>query len=287
MVWFVTYRELFRDLRRSRRRARRWLVLLPIAIVVVVSNPSGYGPAAARPSSCDRPVVLVGEVASDTVSLAGLRRDLDRAGMCATVLDYGRTPLATDLARAGGPRLNGLTSLEDSGRELAGLLRSASPDRPLTVVAHGGGALAVQYALTHGVPTGRVARLITLGPLWNGTGVAGLADIEQISRRLGTYDTVLRLERPIVDPICASCRQLVTGSDFLVAMRRAAFPTPGVSYVDIVSRTDGLAGDPRTSTAPGSRVVVLQSIDPRANVDHFRLPADTLVRSLVVDNTRG
>ncbi|MGJ0120675.1 esterase/lipase family protein [Williamsia sp. MIQD14] len=285
----MTSREPTHRLRRLRtRRHLRGLTTAAAAATVVASTVLMSGPATARPVSCDRPVLLVGEVASDTASMAGLRRDLERSGACVTTVDYGITPAATALARAGGPRLNGLTSLEDSGSEVARYLRStASPAGPLTVVAHGGGALAVQYALQHGVAAARIARLVTIGPLWNGTDVAGIADVEQVSRRLGTYDTVLRLERPIVDPICASCRQLVTGSDFLVAMRRAVFPTPGVAYVDIASRTDGLAGDPRTSAAPGARLIVLQTVDPRANVDHFRLPADTLVRSLVVATTRG
>ncbi len=255
---------------------------------VMAATVSVPAPLAARPLECARPVVLVHDLAAGTASMNPLRTDLERSGACVTSIAYGSTDAARALSRAGGPELGGLTSLERSGAELARRLTSSSaPAGPLTVIAHGAGALAVQYALQHGLPATRVRALVTIGPLWNGTNLGGLAQVEQISRRLGTFDTVLRLERPVVDPICASCREIVTGSDFLVTLRGTAFPTRGVRYLDIVSRTDGLVTDPGASTAPGASVTVLQRIDPRAASDHFRLPADKLVRSLVVDAARG
>ncbi|MGU3293916.1 esterase/lipase family protein [Williamsia sp. M5A3_1d] len=227
--------------------------------------------------------MLVHDIASTTASMAPLRRALERAGDCTVSVEYGSTPAAEALRRAGGPRLGGLTSLEQSGAELLRWFRSdAAPTGPVTVVAHGAGALAVQYALQRGITAEQVRAVVTVGPMWNGTDIGGLGDVEQISRRLGTYDTILRLERPLVDPFCAGCREIVTGSDFLVSLRRGVFPTPGVRYGDIVSHTDGLVSDPGRSTAPGAGLDILQAHDPRSTSDHFGLPADRLVASLVV-----
>ncbi len=51
---------------------------------------------------------------------------------------------------------------------------------------------------------GSIRSLTTLGPIWNGTELAGLAAMEQFSRDLGTYDLVLGLEKPLIDPVCAA-----------------------------------------------------------------------------------
>ncbi|MBY6351660.1 hypothetical protein HQ607_15260 [Rhodococcus corynebacterioides] len=145
----------------------------------------------------------------------------------------------------------------------------------------------VHHALTHPVRGAAqpVRTLVSLGPLWAGTELLGLAAVADVNRRIGIYDALAAVERPLVAPFCVSCGQVVARSSFLRAV--SPDPAPGVRYVDIVSTTDGIAA-PATDAAPhGRRVVVLQDVDPTSTVDHGGLTGDAGVRRLALDETRS
>lgn len=267
---------------------KSWSHPLSVALLAVAAwtVPSGPATAAPLPDPCAgaRPdTVLVHDLASTAETWTAFTADLAAAGRCATTVSWGE-PAAGDLPLP----LAGLRGTDAGARDLAEALDALCGDDPtctVDVVAHGAGSLVVQrYLQEHG--PGPVRSLTTLGAMWHGTEIGGLAAAEQISRDVGTYDLVLGLEKPIVDPVCAGCREIVAGSDLLRDLHARGVPTPGVRYTDIVSTCDLLVVPPERGALPGSTVVTLAGVptgsDSTGCVDHWRLPHDPAARAAVV-----
>ncbi len=160
----------------------------------------------------------------------------------------------------------------------------AGAGSPVPVVAKGVGGLVVQRALQlsgDGAPP--VSALVTLGPVWNGTNVLGIADIEDVSRRLGTFDAILAWERTWMDPLCEGCREAVRGSETLTALHRDGIRTPGVAYTDIVTVTDLLVQPPLEQSPPGTHLRVLPPSAGGVPVWHGELGRDPLSRTSVLE----
>ncbi|WP_082895200.1 hypothetical protein [Rhodococcoides kroppenstedtii] len=212
----------------------------------------------------------------------------DWAGPCAVAVEYGAGPVTRVLGFA--VRVGGVASIEESAAEIeaeiAAILDRTGAD-VVDVVARGSGALVVHHALTRpvrGAPP-PVRTLVSLGPFWAGTEVLGLAAVADLNRRIGIYDALAAVERPLVAPFCVSCGQVVARSTFLRSVSAAT--AAGVRYVDIVSATDGIAA-PAAGAAPrGRQVVVVQDVDPTSTVDHGGLAGDAVVRRLAIDVTRN
>jgi len=246
----------------------------------LTTAPAHAAPDASGP--CLATVALVHDIGRDSTEFTGLGAVLHAAGYCTTTMTYGASAATPLLART-GTGAAGLAPLDDSAAELSALLDTpaGSGAAPTAIVAHGAGSLAAHYALQHG--HGRAVRtFVTLGPIWNGTNLGELGTIERINRAIGTYDTVLGLERPIVDPICGGCRQLVTGSSFLAELHRSGLPLPSLNYTDILTMTDRLVVPPQASELPGIRSVTLQQLAAGSLTDHFELPDDPVVQRLTV-----
>ncbi len=185
--------------------------------------------------------------------------------------------------------LAGLRGVDAGARDLADALDELCGQRSqctVDVVAHGAGSLVTQrYLQDHG--NDRVRSLTTLGPMWHGTEIAGLAAAEQTSRDLGTYDAVLTFEKPLVDPLCAGCREIIAGSDLLRDLHARGAPTAGIDYTDIVSRCDGLVVPPENGALPTSTAVTLPGPDSSPCVHHWALPHDGSARDAVLTALPG
>lgn len=230
----------------------------------------------ARAATCSgRPVLLVHDFAATAASVQPLARRLADSGRCVRTRTYGVYP---------GGVLGGMRSLEDSADELARWIRSAAGAGKVDVVAHGAGSLAVVRALRDAVDLGRplpVATSVALGGAWSGTNVLLLGDLDLASRDAGTYDTVLRLEKLLLDGVCAACREVVAHSDFLADLRRDGVVVPGVRQVNVVTRYDELIAPYTSGTHSRMRNVVLQDRAPGSLTEHLLLPADPAVAVLV------
>ncbi|WP_181762784.1 lipase [Rhodococcus spelaei] len=265
---------------------RRFLTILA-ATALAVSAPTGTGSAAADTTemptagaACgdhrDRAVLLVHDLAANADQWRDLADDLDVRGLCSYRFTYGVTDPRLPVA--------GLAALEDSADELAAAVDAVAAGGVVDIdlVAAGAGALVAQRYLQNHPREHRVRSVTAVGSMWDGTSIAELGAAEDLSRRLGTYDTILALERPLIDPLCAGCRQLVRGSDFLTELHRAPFPTPGVTYTNVLSASDGLVV-PFTSVATaGMTTIVIQDVDTSNRSNHFQLAADPLIRQLTV-----
>ena len=259
------------------------------AVVVLTVGAVAPAPAAADPSpapcsGADAAVVLVHDLASTPDVWSDLRADLTGAGFCTVPVTWGE-PVGTDVPIP----LAGLRGVDAGSRDLADALDELCGQRSqctVDVVAHGAGSLVTQrYLQDHG--NDRVRSLTTLGPMWHGTEIAGLAAAEQISRDLGTYDAVLALEKPLVDLLCAGCREIIAGSDLLRDLHARGAPTTGIDYTDIVSRCDGLVVPPENGALPTSTVVTLPGPDPSPCVHHWALPHDGSARDAVLTALPG
>ena len=248
--------------------------------------------------ACTGPeVLLVHDLAGTAGDWDLLADDLRSAGWCPVAVDWGR-PRPGDVPLPVG----GLTGVDAAAVELAGdrgwtFMRSGAhatgaetgwaPER-VPVVARGVGGLVVQRAVQLAVGrTGRagppISALITLGPLWNGTNVLGIADLEDLSRALGTFEAVLAWERTWMDPVCEACREAVRGSDLLVRLHADGLRTRGVVYTDIVSTVDLLVHPPLEQSPPGTEVRVVRPFAGSRPVWHGEPGRDPDSRALVME----
>ena len=261
--------------------------------------------ASAGASRCEGPeVLLVHDLAGTGADWDLLAEDLRRAGWCPVVHEWGR-PRPGDVPLPVG----GLTGVEAAAGELVRARGWTPPGpeetptgrggtstgqdgtppghggkEPVSVVARGVGALVVQRALQmSGGGAGPVEALVTLGPVWNGTNLMGIADVEDLSRRLGTFDAILAWERTWMDPLCEGCREAVRGSETLTTLHREGIRTPGVAYTDIVSVTDLLVQPPLEQSPPGTDLRVVEPRGGTVPVWHGELGRDPVSRALVLD----
>ncbi|WP_084611736.1 esterase/lipase family protein [Tomitella biformata] len=258
---------------RSRGSKRRpWLGAAVSALLLTGTLLAG-GAQAAVPT-CPATVVLIHDMARDAGEWDSTAEVLRAAGWCVEALTYGE-PL--------GP-FAGRGALDSASGEVGAAIEETL-DRagPVVLVGHGAGSLAAQRHLQRAPSTSGIAALITLGPLWNGTNIGELATMERISREVGAYDAVLELERPIVDPVCAGCRDLIAGSDFLVDLRRDGLVTAGVEYTNIASRTGLLEQPPLAGLAPEMAGVIVQDRYPSNTATHFGLADDPDVQVLLLE----
>lgn len=229
-----------------------------LATVTLGAAMSGV-PAAATPAGAAPCVLLVHDIGRDAASWHTAADRLRDHGRCAVPVTWG-APEDTDVPLP----VAGLRGADAGADDLARTV-TRTGDGPYDVIAHGAGSLVVQrYLQKYGAAA--IRSLTTLGPLWNGTEMGGLAAAEDASRALGTYDLVLGLEKPVVDPLCAGCRELIRGSDLLRDLHRIGVPTPGVHYTDIATHCDELAPP---VAVEGVTLIVLDHC-----ISHFALPDD-------------
>lgn len=243
----------------------------------------------AQEAGCTGPeVLLVHDLAGTAADWDLLGGDLREAGWCPVALEWGR-PRPGDVPLPVG----GLTGVETAAVELVRELgwtepgsgeseRSTAPGADpdaargrVSVVAKGVGGLVVQRALQlSGAGTPPVDTLVTLGPVWNGTNLLGVADVEDLSRELGTFDAILAWERTWMDPLCEGCREAVRGSDTLASLHRDGIRTPGVAYTDIATVTDLLVDPPLGQSPAGTDLRVLPARTGGLPVWHADLGRD-------------
>lgn len=268
-------------LRENVGRVARGVCATSITVVALLSF--GVSDASASPSTCTAATVLVHDLASSEREWDGWLDELGGRGLCAFAFTYGTSEASVLLQHAGLP-LASLTRIEDSAVEFGAFVDSVrertGADR-VQVLAHGAGGLVAQQWIAH-AGSRDVRTLVTVGPLWNGTDIAGLGTIAAVNRGLGIYDALAALEKPLLEPICAACGQIVAGSGFMHDAARAGWISPGVRYVNVISRYDGVMTDPVSAALPGSENLIVQNLDPNDRTNHLQLMNDPLVRHVAV-----
>ncbi|WP_156890377.1 hypothetical protein [Gordonia shandongensis] len=276
----------------SRRRPFSTLSLIIGTAVAAVAAPLAVpAESAAGPAACPTQYLYLHDMAGTAAEMSSFARRIGTPAACSVVVDYGRTPLTDTVVRAGGPPAAGFTAIDASARQVADRMRLRQHSGATwTVIAHGAGSLVAQRVVQQTGDARRlnpVTDLIAIGPLWRGTNIGFLGDTEDLSRRLGTYDAVLRMEKPLIDPWCAGCRELVRGSDLLVALRRAGLPSPELRYTNVISPIDGLVSDPLSAAIEGMDNRILDPARTRRPAHHFALLSEPAVATIVRDAVGG
>lgn len=258
------------------------LVLATAAAILLSLAGGGPARAATTPTCSGPPVVVLPDFASGTSSATALATKIRDVGRCPHVLAYGKPRLTTLLPASVPVPIGGMEAIDRSVAEITPTLaRIAGTDRTIDVVGVGIGSLVtLRYQQIAHNPV-KIRRHVAIGALWNGTNVAGLATLEQLSRDAGSYDTVLPIEKLLLDGLCASCREMLTGSDFMRTLAKAGKLRPGTSVVSIISSTDGLVVPYTSGALAGTRTITVQDRNPKAKPSHFGLPYDKTVLTLV------
>lgn len=237
------------------------------------SNDWQCAPTAAHP----RPVVLVhgfASVANDTWQTYSPM--LANEGYCVFAMNYGvpaGTPFPLD-------QVGGRTRLEDGAARLAGFVdrvRAATGAAEVDLVGHSEGTQMPNYYLKRLGGAAQVHTFVALAPFWRGTNAAGLATATRLAALFGYRPVV----NGVLDPVCAACVQLLSGSDYY-----AAFGDPvvaGVDYTSIVTRYDELAVPYTSGIQAGMRNIVLQDRCPLDLAEHFAILSDPVAGAHVLN----
>ncbi|WP_224402498.1 MULTISPECIES: esterase/lipase family protein [Pseudonocardia] len=240
------------------------------------SNDWGCRPSEAHPE----PVVLVhGLSANQGNNWAYMAPQLAQRGYCVFSLTYGRNPLAPPpLTQVGG-----LAPMEDSAAELAAFVdrvRGATGAAKVDIVGHSEGSLMPNHYVRFLGGAEKVRRYVGLTPLWDGTSTAGLAFLNRTGEQLGLGPAV----GTVLDPLCASCRQFLRGSDFLQRMSSDGGPrADGVDYTMILTRYDELVVPYTSGLLDGAHNIVLQDGCPTDLAEHVAVAFDPVTLQHVLN----
>ena len=215
------------------------------------SSPPGANDFTCKPSAeHPEPVVLVhGLLANQTVNFQTISPLLANDGYCVFSLTYGT------LDRVNPPfyQPGGLARMEVSSQQL-----SAFVDRVLA----------------------KVDKYVGLTTLWNGTNPLGLATIAALGAPLGLTTGVVG----VVNAVCESCDEFLTGSDFINNLQIRGVAAPAVTYTNIVTQYDELVS-PYTSGLmdPGPNVTnhVVQENCPSDFAEHLTVAFDPVAETLI------
>ncbi|WP_167768817.1 triacylglycerol lipase [Nocardia sp. CS682] len=248
----------------------------------------GAAPVGANDWTCKptalhpNPVVLV-HGGPETVRLdwGALAPLLANNGYCVYALSYGAIPGMPGPLGA----LGGLLPIEQSAQELRDFIikvRAATGAQSVDIVAHSEGSLVTDYYAKFLGGANKIDRFISIGPGWHGTSSLGFGALfTALAARLRLTPALTA----VVDPVCAACLQIQTGSEFLRKLAGAGSTVPGVTYTNIVTEHDEFVVPYSSGIVQGPSVSnhVVQDYCPGDLTDHLLLPYDKVVAQLVLN----
>jgi len=244
-------------------------------------SPPGSNDWSCQPSGeHPEPVVLVhGLTANQAANWQYLAPILADQGYCVFSLTYGRNPLAPPPVS----QVGGLVAMEESAQELAAFVervRGATDAEQVDIVGHSEGSLMPNYWVKFLGGADVVKRYVGMTPLWDGTRLLGASDIDGIGRRLN-LDPVYG---GALEPLCASCRQFLRGSEFLETMNSGGGPrVGGIDYTMIMTRYDELVMPYTSGEMEGADNVVLQDVCPTDVAEHVGIAFDPVNAQVVLN----
>ncbi|ANY09173.1 alpha/beta fold hydrolase [Pseudonocardia sp. HH130630-07] len=244
-------------------------------------SPPGANDWGCRPSpEHPDPVVLVhGLGANQALNWSYVAPRLAERGFCVFALTYGRNPLAPPpLTQVGG-----LAPMETSAAELGDFVDrvlAATGAGKVDIVGHSEGSLMPNHYVRFLGGAEHVGRYVGMTPLWDGTETAGLALLNRTGQQLGLGPAI----GLALDPLCASCRQFLRGSDFLERMNSDGGPrAPGVDYTMILTRYDELVVPYTSGLMDGADNIVLQDGCPTDLAEHVAVAFDPVTLQHIVN----
>ncbi len=247
------------------------------------SAPPGSNDWSCRPSAQHpEPVVLVhGLLANQTVNFNTIAPLIANDGYCVFSLTYGtKDGVTTPLYQPGG-----LGKIESSAERLAAFVdqvRQATGAAKVDIVGHSEGSLMPNYFVRFLGGAAKVDDYVGLTTLWDGTNVGGLGLIAGLGAPFG----ITPLAAAAIAPLCESCPQFLSGSDFMNKMNEGGVADPAVDYTNIVTMLDELVM-PYTSGLmdEGTNVDnhVVQDHCPTDLSEHLTVAFDPVATTLILN----
>ncbi|MFC7451372.1 esterase/lipase family protein [Rhodococcus daqingensis] len=250
-----------------------------------LTNPGGSAPGSndwsCRPSAeHPSPVVLVhGTGGNRQDNWAAYAPMLANEGFCVFSLTYGNfADLPWPLSAIGG-----MLPVDVSSGQLATFVDevlAATGATKVDLVGHSQGTvLANNYAKFRG-GAGKVGRIVSLAPPWDGTyGVDGFS-LGAAVRGLGVDD-----EFQLGFPVCKACTELMHGSGLVDRLRSGGLYVPGIEYTNIVTRYDEIVVPYTSGIEPGPLAtnIVVQDGCEQDYSDHLSIAGARRARTMVLN----
>jgi triacylglycerol lipase len=234
--------------------------------------PYGFAPALLQPAtspdadppgandwSCEPdaehpdPVVLVhGLSGAKNTNWQTMSPLLANAGYCVFALTYG----VPDGAVYPQDQVGGFTRMEESAEELDAFVDevlAATGAERVDLVGHSEGTLMPQYWLQFLGGDEVADDYVAVTPLYDGT-LADPLPTEALADGLGVREPA----EAVVEPLCESCPQFVSGSEYLERMQAEGTLVPGVTYTKVMTRYDQLVVPYTSGYLEGATNIVVQ-----------------------------
>ncbi|MCU4186995.1 hypothetical protein K6U06_21700 [Acidiferrimicrobium sp. IK] len=231
--------------------------------------PPGSDDFSCKPSaSHPEPVVLVhGLLADQTDNWPTVSPLLADAGYCVFSLTYGADNVPFPLNQTGG-----LIPMEQSAQQLSAFVDrvlAATGARKVDLVGHSEGATMPEYYVKFLGGAAKVDHYVGVAGVLHGTSVDGLAALNQIGVAL-TGQSVAAL----LGPVCASCGEFLTGSNFIRTLDAGGLAAPGVRYTMIATRYDELVQPYDSGFFPEATNITVQDQCPLDLSEHLSVITD-------------
>lgn len=239
------------------------------------SSPPGSNDWTCKPSAAHPlPVVLLHGLSADmTLNWNTISPLLKNNGYCVYALTYGQTP--------GAPfpidQVGGVVAMETSVVQVSDFVNkvlASTGARQVDLVGHSEGTVMSAYYIKLRGGASKVAKDVSLTPLYDGTNLAGLVGpLDDFAQAYNVYQPFLN----VASIVCGSCPEFGKHSAFLSALNANGGPTmAGVQYTNIATKYDELVS-PYTSgfvTAPNVTNMTVQQACPIDFSEHATLAFD-------------
>jgi triacylglycerol lipase len=245
------------------------------------ADPPGANDWTCRPSAAHpEPVVLVhGLAGNKNTNWQTFAPLLANNGYCVFALTYGVTPGATLPLN----QLGGFSTMESSAHELAAFVNrvlSATHAKKVDILGHSEGTVVPDYYAKFLGGAAKIAKYVSLAPIWHGTNPAGLATLNQLAGIYGLTPVV----NGLFSPYFASGPELLAGSDFNATLRSGGTPAvKGITYTNIVTKYDELVVPYSSGIQAGMRNITVQDQCGLDFSDHLQIAADPIAAADVLN----
>lgn len=231
------------------------------------------------------PVILVhGTGGGAQTNWGPMAPRIKNAGYCVYALTYGAVPGAPWPLSA----LGGFTKMEDSAGQLSDFVDrvlAATGAEKVDFVGHSQGTLMPTYYVKYLGGADKVAKYVSLAPLWKGTDAGGVSEFAADLDKAAENDPALKGVSDGFNDLCGACQEMTAGSEFMRKIKAGGVYAPGIEYTNIMTKYDELVV-PYTAgyvEAPNATNIVVQDECSEDYSDHLAIAASVRSQAYVLN----